>query len=117
MAGGYADGAPATSANSKCPNASGHAHSGAATGAAWGTLEVPGIAGDASYRTIGDAFEAKLGGGGLAQNDGACRLEAFDYRSILRRYVMRIQLRAAHGPHILGNNQVFDRHRHTMQWP
>jgi hypothetical protein len=48
---------------------------GAGGGAARRPLAVPGIAGDAVQRAIARRLPAELGGGGLADDDGARRLE------------------------------------------
>lgn len=80
-------------------------------------LQVPRIAGDAGQRAGGDALVAEFRRRGLADDDGARRLEARDRDRIGPRDVLGMDVRAVRRALAGDVDQVLDRDGHAMQRP
>ena len=87
----------------------------AAGGAAAGLVGVPRVAGLAEDLVEGVGAGAELGRVGLADDDGAARLQGLDHDVRARRHVVGVDRRAPGGAHALDLHQVLDRDGHAAE--
>src|SRR5262249_32875497 len=97
-------------------HAGGNTYRGASARAATGQRGIPRVAGGAKYRIEGVSAGPELGAVGLADHDGAGRLESLDHEVVLVWNVVLIDERAPCRANSLGRIQILDRHRHAVEW-
>ena len=109
--------AAAVAADRERPDASRHRGARARAGAAGGAFRVPRVARRLEHGVVARAAVAELRHVGLAEDDGAGRLQALDRHVVLLGQETLVGDGARDGRQVLGADEVLDADRHTRERP